>query len=75
MPKNTFSTRARVVRNVLHIRIEDELKFDVNEEAWPNADLAICSSYQGALIDGLPADNVKARDTREITKMKDLQLY
>ena len=54
------SKKARVARNVLHIRSEDSVKFDVNEEAWPNADLAIHSSYEGALIDGLPADKVKA---------------
>ena len=60
------SKKARVARNVLHIRGESELKFDVNEEAWPNADLAIRSSYEGALIDGLPADKVKAGDEREI---------
>ena len=34
------SKKARVARNVLHIRGEDNLKFDVNEEGWPNADLA-----------------------------------
>ena len=50
------SKKARVARYVLHIRGEDNVKFDVNEEAWPNADLAIQSSYEGALIDGLPAD-------------------
>ena len=33
------------------------------------------SSYEGALIDGLPADNVKAGDEREIQQKKDLQLY
>ena len=69
------SKKARVARNVLHIRCEDSVKFDVNEEAWPNADLAIHSSYEGALIDGLPADKVKAGDEREIKQMKDLQLY
>ena len=42
------------------------MKFDVNQEAWPNADLAIQATYEGALIDGLPADKVKARDEREI---------
>ena len=68
------SQKARVARNVLHIRGESELKFDVNE-AWPNADQAIQSSYEGALIDGLPADKVKAGDEREIRQMKDLQLY
>ena len=52
-----------------------KLKFDVNEGAWPNADLAIRSSYEGALIDELPADIVKAGDEREIRQMKDLQLY
>ena len=35
------SKKARVARNVLHIRGESELKFDVNKETWPNADLAI----------------------------------
>ena len=35
------SKKARVARNVLHIRGEDSVKFDVNEEAWPNADLVI----------------------------------
>ena len=67
--------KARVARNVLHIRGENELKFDVNEEAWPNADLVILSSYDGALIDGLTADKVKAGDERESKQMKDLQLY
>ena len=69
------SKKARVARNVLHIRGEDSLKFDVNEEAWPNADLFIRASYEGALIDGLPADKVKPSDEREIKQMKDLQLY
>ena len=69
------SKKARVARNVLHIRGENSVKFDVNEEAWPNADLAIRASYGGALIDGLPADRVKAGDEREIKQMKDLQLY
>ena len=54
---------------------ENGVKFDVNEEAWPNADLAIRATYEGALIDGLPADKVKAGDEREIQQMKDLQLY
>ena len=69
------SKKARVARNVLHIRGEDSMKFDVNEEAWPNADLFVRSSYEGALIDGLPADRVKAGDERELQQMKDLQLY
>ena len=64
-----------MARHVLHIRYESELKFDVNEEAWPNADLAIRSSYEGALINGLQADKVKAGDEREMRQMKDLQLY
>ena len=68
------SKKARVARNVLHIEGEDNVKFDVNEEAWPNADLAIHSSYEGTLIDGLLADKVKAGDEREIKQMKDLQL-
>ena len=44
------------------------VEFDVEEEAWPNAGLAIHSSYEGALIDGLPADKVKETDipSREI---------
>ena len=74
MMKNV-SKKARVARNVLHIRDEDGVKFDVNEEAWPNADLVIRATYEGALIDGLPADKVKAEDAREIQQMKDLQLY
>ena len=69
------SKKARVARNVLQICCEDSLKFDVNEEAWPNANLAIRATYEGALIDGLPADKVKAKDEREIQQMKDLQLY
>ena len=73
--EESVSEKARVARNVLHIRGEDELKFDVNEEDWPNVELAIRLSYEGALIDGLPADKVKGRDEREITQMKDLQLY
>ena len=70
-----LSKKARVAGNVLHIRGESELKFDINEEAWPNADLAIRSSYEGALIAGLRADKVKAGDERQIRQMKDLQLY
>ena len=70
-----LSKKARVAKNVLHIRGEDNVKFDVTEEAWPNADLDIRASYEGALIDGLPADKVKAGDEREIQQMKDLQLY
>ena len=56
-----------------HIRGEDELKFDVNEEDWPNAEVATRSIFEGALIDGLAAEKVKAGDEREITQMKDLQ--
>ena len=67
--------KARVARNVCSIRGENGVKFDVNEEVWPNADLAIRATYEGALIDGLPADKVKAGDEREIQQMKDLQLY
>ena len=62
------SKKARVARNVLHIRGEDGVKFDVNEEAWPNADLVNRASYEGALIDGLPSDKVKAGDEREIPR-------
>ena len=62
-----------MARNILHILGEDRVKLDVNEEAWPNADLVIRASYEGALIDGLPANKVKAE--REIQQMKDLQLY
>ena len=60
------SKEARLARNVLHIRCE---------EAWPNADLVVRATYEGAFIDGLPADKVKAGDDREIQQMKDLQLY
>ena len=63
------------VEELLQTKGEDNVKFDVNEEAWPRADLAIHSSFEGALIDGLPADKVKAGDEREIKQMKDLQLY
>ena len=72
---DNVSKKARVARNVLHIWGEDSVKFDIKEEAWPNADLAIHSSYEGALIDGLPADRVKAEDEREIQQMKDVQLF
>ena len=54
--------KARVARNVFSIRGENGVKFDVNEEAWPNADLAIRATYESALTDGLPADKVKAGD-------------
>ena len=47
----------------------------LNEEDWPNADPATRASYKGALVDGHPADKVKAGDEREITQMKDLHLY
>ena len=73
--EENVSKQASVARHVLHIRGESELKFDVNEEAWPNVDLAIQSSYEGALIDGLPADKTKTGDERDIRQMKDLQLY
>ena len=45
MPRN--SKKARVASNVFHIRGEDELKFAVHEEDWPDAELAIRSSYEG----------------------------
>ena len=67
--------KARVARNVFSIRGENGVKFDVNEEAWPNEDLAIRATCEGALIDGLPADKVKAGDEREIQQTKELQLY
>ena len=63
-----------MARNVLHIRGEDALKFDVNEEDWPDADPAIRSSFEGALIDGVPSDQVKAVDEREISQVEGLQL-
>ena len=72
--EENVSKKARVARNVLYIRGEDEMKFVVNEEDWPNAELAIRSSYDGALIDGFPADKVKAGDDQDVTQMKDLQL-
>ena len=59
------SKKARVARNVLHIRGEDSMKFDVNEEAWPNADLVIRATYEGAFIDSLPADKVRNPCTRK----------
>ena len=46
---DNVSKEAREARNVLHICSEDHVKVDVNEEAWPNADLAIHSSYEGSL--------------------------
>ena len=52
MDDENVSKKARVHRNVLHIRGEDRVEFDVNEEVWPNADLVIRASYEGALIDG-----------------------
>ena len=66
------SKKARVARNVLHIRGEDSVKFDVKEETWPNVDVVIRASYEGALIDGLPTDKVMVGDEREIRQMKDL---
>ena len=48
------SKKARVARNVFHIRGEDGVKFDVNEEAWSNAELAIRATCESALIDGMP---------------------
>ena len=59
-----------MARNVLHIRGEGELKFDVNEQAWPHADLATHSRYEGALIDGLLAHRVKAGDERKSSRGK-----
>ena len=47
---------------MIHIRGEDDMEFDVNEEDWPTAELAIRSSYEGALIDGLPAGKRNAAD-------------
>ena len=38
-----------MARYVLHIRGEDSEKFDVNEEAWPNANLVIRATYEGRL--------------------------
>ena len=70
-----FPKKARVARNVSSICGGNGVKFDVNEEAWPNADLAIRATYEGDLIDGLLPDKVKAGDEREISRMKDLQLY
>ena len=72
---DNVSKKARVARNVLHIPGGDSVQFDVNEEACQNADLVIRACCEGALIDGLPVDKVKAGDEREIQQMKDLQLY
>ena len=68
-------SRRRVARNVGHIRGEDESKVDVNEEHWPNAELAIRSSYEGALIEGLPADKSRRETNDKNMQVKDLQLY
>ena len=73
-PENV-SKKARNARNLLQSRGAYELKFDVNEKALLNADLISRSDHGGALLDGLPTDKVKAGDDREITQMKDLQLY
>ena len=66
------SKKARMAGNVLHIRDENSVKFDVNEEAWPNADLAIRASYEGALICPPPKSRLAERD---IMQVKDLPLY
>ena len=50
------------------------MKFYVNEEAWPTAELAIHSINDGTLIDRFPADKVKAGEERQIKQVKDLQL-
>ena len=68
-----MSMKARVARNIFRVHGEDSVKFYVNEEAWPTAELAIHSSNEGTLIDGFPADKVKAGGERQI-KMKDMQL-
>ena len=44
MPKKTFPRTHESQETLLLIRGEDELTFDVNEEAWPNADLTVRSS-------------------------------
>ena len=59
------SKKARVARNVLHIRGEDSMKFDVNEKAWPNADLVFRATCEGAFIDSLPAEKVRNPCTRK----------
>ena len=69
------SKKARVARNVLHVRGEDNVKFDVNEEAWPNADLVTRASYDGASIDGVPADKVKAGDERSAAVLRRLKFF
>ena len=62
--EETVLKQARVARNVHHVCSGDELKFDVNEKDWSNAELGIRARYAGALIDGLPADTVKVGDWR-----------
>ena len=42
---------------------------------WPGADLALRSSYEAALIEGLPAEKVKAGDESDIPQMRNIQLY
>ena len=53
-----MSMKPRVARNIFRVHGEDSVKFYVNEEAWPTAELAIHSSNEGTLIDGFPADKV-----------------
>ena len=72
MDDENVSKKARVAKNVLHIRGEDSVKFDVNEEAWPNADLVIRACYEGALINGLPATKSRLAMNEKSSRMKDL---
>ena len=71
----TYRRRDEWQETFFSIRGENGVNFDVNEEAWPNAELDIRPSYEGAKIDGLPADTVKTGDEPEMQQMKDLQLY
>ena len=61
MPKKTLPRRHESRETYFTFVVKTIKKFDVNEEAWPNADLAVRSSYEGALIDGLPADKSEGR--------------
>ena len=69
------SKKARVARNVLHIRGEDSTKFDVNEEAWPNAQTGYSSKLRRCLGRRTARRQSQGWREREIQQMKYLQLY
>ena len=73
--EENVSKKSRVARNVLYICGEDELKFDVNEKDWPDAEREIRSSYEGAVIDRLSGNKVKTGDQRETTLLTTSYCY